>query len=182
MGEKCYSNYDFSLNTALREHRYKLLHRWHVITPALLSKYYPGSFQSCRRCGFRNTSWMRLVDMLKSEEILAGLAWRNSGRFGYSGTIYPWSSASRLIWHIKHRRVLINLVTTASILLAKTWKQENTPPLREWRVQVYFIRFMSKLTTFHRLLAAGSIKAMENFRNQWPSFIVSVVPEMDQLL
>lgn len=82
---------------------------------------------------------------------------------------------------IKQRYALINFITAASILFAKTWKQGDIPAVREWRAQVYFICFMSKLIAYSRLLA-DSVKAMEIIGNQWHLYIISVVPEKDRLL
>lgn len=56
--EMCTFNHTFSLNVAIRENRYKILHRWYL-TPFQLSLMYP-EVNKCWKCGHLKASYLHV--------------------------------------------------------------------------------------------------------------------------
>lgn len=70
--------------------------------------------------------------------------------------------------------MLINLISAATLLLAKVWKTPDLPFLREWKYNVYYIYLMSNLSAYCHF-QQGDWKAMDKFNTQWQLY-VNLVP------
>lgn len=73
--------------------------------------------------------------------------------------------------------MLINLITAASVLLAKFWKDESIPSLLEWKIKVYQIYLMYDLSAYCHGLS-GSFGAIDKFKPCWHQYIERVFPDM----
>lgn len=74
-----------------------------------------------------------------------------------------------------HQMLLANLLTTASLLIAKGWKLEDPPTLVEWIVKVRLMCLVSKLSALCRY-RVGAEQFMVKFSCHWGTF--SLIPCM----
>lgn len=70
----------------------------------------------------------------------------------------------------RNRFVLANVLTAACMLLAKVWKTEAVPALREWRQNIYYVFLMSKVTAICKGQLGVSV-AYEKLRERWAGYI-----------
>lgn len=67
---------------------------------------------------------------------------------------------------MKHKYLLLSLITAASTLLALYWKNNLVPSKQEWKAKLCHICLMSKLSAFRRS-RSGSLDAFEKFNIHW---------------
>lgn len=66
--------------------------------------------------------------------------------------ILPFTPKVSFYVAVKYKPVLINLLMAASNFLAKLWKDDTVPSLREWRVEVHQICLISKFQNLSRFV------------------------------
>lgn len=166
-------NYTFSHNVAVLGNRLKLLKQW-CLTPKKLARMNPQFGDRCWRCRQMGADYLHM--WWGCLNFGGRLVWLLSQIFGME---VP-KDDPRLtilldfgffkIWH--HRLLLANLLTAACILVAKTWKLEESPSMEDWIIKVRLICLVSKLSALNGY-SRGVDQAITRFTTNWAFFIHS---------
>lgn len=122
--------YKFSLNVGMLEHRYEIVHRWYL-TPLRLSCVYSGGNYKCWKCGWLNVTYLHVCWNC----VIVNKFWYSMHKEIEEGVKIPVPFSPRmylLCWFlgkefVTNRYVLVNLITAASMLLAKCGKWRPFP-------------------------------------------------------
>lgn len=153
-----------SIYTVTREGIYKIMMRWYH-TPTLLHKLFPqSSTQECWRCGQTEGTLIHIFwecpDMVASwlSKVLLTEICKNPKIFLPGGKIEHINKLSQ--------RLVNSILTAASGLIAKHWKNPSAPTERELTDRIQYFRRMEYLTAVKN----SSVEQFDNICYNWDTF------------
>lgn len=136
---------------------------------------YPNFCYACWKCGYQKASFFHMRWDCKKVKRFWQMVYMEIKDIMH--IILPVAPQVFLLDRIENegcRHLMNNVVTAASILLAKYWKEEPVPSRWEWRIEGNQIWLMSKLFVYKIVTVSWLFSSIDTFNRYWHCYIKNV--------